>query len=103
MALLVGGIGIANVMVIGVVERRGEIGLRRAIGATRAHIRRQFLTEALTLASLGGISGVLLGVAVTYAYAAAQGWRVIVPTTALVGGLVAAVVIGAAPALSWAR
>ena len=98
-ALLVGGIGIANVMVIGVVERRGEIGLRRAIGATRAHIRRQFLTEALTLASLGGISGVLLGVAVTYAYATAQGWRVIVPTTALVGGLAAAVVIGAVAGL----
>jgi len=61
-ALIVGGIGIANVMVMGVVERRGEIGLRRAIGATRAHIRRQFLTEALTLAFLGGASGILLGV-----------------------------------------
>ena len=94
-ALIVGGIGIANVMVMGVVERRGEIGLRRAIGATRAHIRRQFLTEALTLAFLGGASGILLGVAVTYAYSALQGWRVIVPLAALLGGIAASVAIGA--------
>lgn len=93
-ALLVGGIGVANVMVIGVIERRSEIGLRRAIGATRAHIRRQFLIEALTLASLGGTAGVLLGVAVTYVYATAQAWRVIIPPVALVGGLSAAVAIG---------
>ena len=94
-ALLVGGIGVANVMVIGVIERRSEIGLRRAIGATRAHIRRQFLIEALTLASLGGTVGVLLGVTVTYAYATAQGWRVIIPPIALIGGITAAVLIGA--------
>ena len=94
-ALIVGGIGIANVMVMGVVERRGEIGLRRAIGATRAHIRRQFLTEALTLAFLGGASGILLGVAVTYAYSAVQGWRVIVPLAALLGGIAASLAIGA--------
>ncbi|MDE0496444.1 MAG: ABC transporter permease [Acidimicrobiaceae bacterium] len=98
-ALLVGGIGVANVMVIGVIERRGEIGLRRAIGATRAHIRRQFLTEALTLASLGGAVGVLMGVAVTYVYATAQGWRVIIPTVALAGGIAAAVAIGAVAGL----
>ena len=98
-ALLVGGIGVANVMVIGVIERRGEIGLRRAIGATRAHIRRQFLTEALTLASLGGAVGVLMGVSVTYVYATTQGWRVIIPTVALAGGLAAAVVIGAVAGL----
>ena len=106
-ALLVGGIGIANVMVIGVIERRGEIGLRRAIGATRAHIRRQFLTEALTLAAAGGISGTLLGVAATYSYAAVQGWRVIIPPEAIVGGITAAVVIGAVagiyPAIRAAR
>ncbi len=94
-ALLVGAIGIANVMVIGVMERRGEIGLRRAIGATRAHIRRQFLTEALTLAAVGGIAGTLLGVAATYSYSAVQGWRVIIPPEAIVGGIAAAVVIGA--------
>ena len=94
-ALLVGGIGIANVMVIGVMERRGEIGLRRAIGATRAHIRRQFLIEALTLATTGGIAGTLLGVAATYSYSAVQGWRVIIPPVAIVGGIAAAIVIGA--------
>ncbi|MCY4663950.1 MAG: ABC transporter permease, partial [Acidimicrobiaceae bacterium] len=98
-ALLVGGIGIANVMVIGVVERRGEIGLRRAIGATRAHIRRQFLTEALTLAFLGGVCGVLLGVAVTYGYSVVQGWRVIIPSVALAGGFAAALAIGAVAGL----
>ena len=98
-ALLVGGIGIANVMVIGVVERRGEIGLRRAIGATRAHIRRQFLTEALTLAFLGGACGVLLGVAVTYGYSFVQGWRVIIPSVALAGGFAAALAIGAVAGL----
>lgn len=98
-ALVVGGIGIANVMVMGVVERRGEIGLRRAIGATRAHIRRQFLTEALTLALLGGASGVLLGVAVTYGYSTVQGWRVIVPLAALLGGIAASLAIGAVAGL----
>ncbi len=106
-ALLVGAIGIANVMVIGVMERRGEIGLRRAIGATRAHIRRQFLTEALTLATAGGIAGTLLGVAATYSYSAVQGWRVIIPPVAIGGGIAAAVVIGAVagiyPAIRAAR
>jgi putative ABC transport system permease protein len=94
-ALLVGGVGIANVMVIAVIERRGEIGLRRALGATQAHIRRQFLTEAVILSTLGGLAGVLLGVAVTYAYAATQGWRVIIPMEAAVGGFAAALGIGA--------
>ena len=106
-ALLVGGIGIANVMVIGVVERRSEIGLRRAIGATRAHIRSQFLAESLTLAALGGTAGVLLGVAVTYGYSLVQGWRVIIPPSSVLGGLAAAVLIGAVaglyPALRAAR
>ncbi len=71
-ALLVGGIGIANVMVIAVIERRSEIGLRRALGATRAHIRRQFLTEAVLLAGAGGVVGVALGAAVTAIYASAK-------------------------------
>jgi putative ABC transport system permease protein len=106
-ALLVGTIGIANVMVIGVMERRGEIGLRRAIGATRAHIRRQFLTEALTLAAAGGIAGTLAGVAATYSYSATQGWRAIIPPEAIGGGLAAAMVIGAVagiyPAIRAAR
>jgi len=94
-ALLVGGIGIANVMVIAVIERRTEIGLRRALGATRAHIRRQFLTEAILLAGAGGLVGVLLGAFVTWLYARSQDWAVVVPPVAIGGGLVAAVVIGA--------
>lgn len=93
-ALLVGGIGIANVMVIAVIERRTEIGLRRALGATRAHIRRQFLTEAVLLAGAGGLVGVLLGAGVTALYARSQDWAVTIPPIALIGGLIAAVVIG---------
>ena len=93
-ALLVGGIGIANVMVIAVIERRSEIGLRRALGATRAHIRRQFLTEAVLLAGAGGLVGVGLGAAVTAAYARSQGWTIVIPPVALLGGLAAATVIG---------
>ena len=93
-ALLVGGIGIANVMVIAVIERRNEIGLRRALGATRAHIRRQFLTEALLLSSLGGLSGVALGAVVTAGYASTQDWEVVIPPEAAIGGFVAALAIG---------
>lgn len=98
-ALLVGGVGIANVMVIGVMERRGEIGLRRALGATRRHVGGQFLLEALALSVLGGVAGVLLGSTVTAAYAFSQGWRVVLPAIAIVGGLVCALVIGAVAGL----
>jgi putative ABC transport system permease protein len=98
-ALLVGGIGIANVMVIAVIERRNEIGLRRALGATRAHIRRQFLLEALLLSALGGVAGVLLGAGVTALWADRQGWRVVIPPEAIGGGLIAAIVIGAVAGL----
>ncbi len=94
-ALLVGGIGIANVMVIAVIERRSEIGLRRALGATRAHIRRQFLTEALLLATIGGVTGVAIGAGVTAIYAEIRGWPIVVPAVAVVGGVAAAIVIGA--------
>ncbi len=93
-ALLVGGIGIANVMVIAVIERRTEIGLRRALGATRAHIRRQFLTEALLLATAGGAAGVVIGAVVTAIYASMKDWQVVIPPVAIVGGIVAAIVIG---------
>lgn len=93
-ALLVGGIGIANVMVIAVIERRSEIGLRRALGAKRSHIRRQFLTEAVLLAGAGGVVGVGIGSAVIAIYASVKDWQVVIPPVAIVGGIVAAVVIG---------
>lgn len=93
-ALLVGGVGIANVMVISVLERKGEIGLRRALGATKRHIGIQFLGEALLLSALGGMTGVVTGVGITAAYASYRGWAVLVPQVAWVGGLVAALAIG---------
>jgi putative ABC transport system permease protein len=94
-ALLVGGVGIANVMVISVLERRSEIGLRRALGATRRHVAEQFLTEALLLSVLGGLAGTVLGGVATVIYAASQHWGVAIPAEALYGGVGAALVIGA--------
>ncbi len=93
-SLLVGGIGIANVMVIAVIERRNEIGLRRALGATRSHVMRQFLAESLLLSALGGLCGVGLGAAVTAVYASSQGWQIVLPPAAMVGGFFAALAIG---------
>jgi putative ABC transport system permease protein len=94
-ALLVGGVGIANVMVISVLERRSEIGLRRALGATRGNVRSQFLLEALLVAGLGGLGGVALGSGVTAAYGHSQGWTVVLPAFCLAGGVLAALAIGA--------
>lgn len=93
-ALLVGGVGVANTMVISVLERRQEIGLRRAIGATKGAIRLQFLTESLLLSALGGAAGAALGAAATFGFATAQGWGVVVPLWSLGGGLGATLVIG---------
>jgi putative ABC transport system permease protein len=93
-ALLVGGVGVANTMVISVLERRPEIGLRRSLGATRGQIRLQFLTESLLLSVLGGVGGTLLAIVVTTGYAAYQGWPVVVPAWATVGGVLATLVIG---------
>jgi putative ABC transport system permease protein len=106
-ALLVGAIGVANIMVISVLERRSEIGLRRALGATRGHIRVQFLSEAIVLALLGGAAGVVAGAAATAIYARTRGWAVVIPAQAWAGGIGAAVLIGALaglwPALRAAR
>jgi putative ABC transport system permease protein len=106
-ALLVGGVGIANVMVISVLERRSEIGLRRALGATRRHVGLQFLTESVLLSVAGGVGGVLLGAGVAAAYASSRGWEVVLPAAVLAGGVVAALAVGAVaglyPALRAAR
>ena len=93
-ALLVGGVGIANVMVISVIERRTEIGVRRALGALRRHIRLQFVCESALLAALGGLGGVLLGAMITIAYARSQDWIVSISISSLGAGLGLAIVIG---------
>jgi putative ABC transport system permease protein len=94
-ALLVGGVGVANTMVISVLERRAEIGLRRSFGATRGQIRLQFLSESLLLSALGGAGGVVIGVAVTAFYSSTQSWPSVVPAWATGGGVAATLVIGA--------
>lgn len=106
-SLLVGAVGVGNIMIIGVLERRSEIGLRRALGATRRQIRTQFLSEAILLSLLGGAAGVLAGTASTVVYATVKHWTVVVPASAWAGGLGAAIAIGAVagllPALRAAR
>ena len=106
-ALLIGAIGVANIMVISVLERRSEIGLRRALGATKGHIRVQFLAEAILLSVTGGMAGVAAGAAAVAIYAHTRGWATVIPPLAWAGGLAAAILIGAAagllPALRAAR
>ena len=94
-ALLVGGVGVANTMVISVIERRAEIGLRRSLGATRGQIRIQFLTESSMLATLGGVGGSALGMLVTAGYALTQGWPPVVPGWAVAAGVGATLCVGA--------
>ncbi|MEU7578767.1 ABC transporter permease [Streptomyces sp. NPDC041068] len=98
-ALLVGGVGVANTMVISVLERRAEIGLRRALGATKSTIRLQFLTESLLLSALGGAAGAFLGATSTYAFALAQDWTPVVPPWSLTAGFAATLLIGMAAGL----
>jgi putative ABC transport system permease protein len=106
-ALLVGAVGVANIMIISVLERRSEIGLRRALGATRSHIRTQFLSEAILLGLLGGVVGVALGAASTVVYAHTKHWATVIPPEAWAGGITASLLIGAVagliPALRAAR
>ena len=94
-ALLVGAVGVANIMVISVLERRQEIGLRRALGATKGQIRAQFLSEAILLALAGGAAGDIASAAATAVYAHAKGWAIVIPPEAWAGGLGAALLIGA--------
>lgn len=98
-ALLVGAVGVANIMIISVLERRQEIGLRRALGATKGQIRTQFLAEAILLALAGGAAGDIAGGAATAIYAHAKGWPIVIPPEAWVGGLGAALLIGAVAGL----
>ncbi|MET0991566.1 MAG: ABC transporter permease [Lacisediminihabitans sp.] len=93
-ALLVGGVGIANTMFISVLERRGEIGLRRALGATRGQIRGQFLTEAVLLSGMGGAAGTVIGILGTVGYATFQGWPPVIPGGAVLLGIGGALVVG---------
>jgi putative ABC transport system permease protein len=106
-ALIVGGVGIANVMVIAVLERRAEIGLRRALGATRFHIAVQFIAESALLALTGGIAGALLGGLATAGYSRVRHWAAVVPAWALAAAVGAALLAGAVagvyPALRAAR
>ena len=94
-ALIVGAVGVANIMVISVLERRSEIGLRRALGATKGQIRTQFLGESILLAVVGGVVGVLAGAAATAVYASSKSWAVVVPLEAWSGGIASAILIGA--------
>ena len=94
-ALIVGAVGVANIMIISVLERRSEIGLRRALGATKAQIRTQFLGESILLAVIGGFVGVLAGAAATAIYASSKHWAVVIPVEAWSGGIASAILIGA--------
>jgi putative ABC transport system permease protein len=94
-ALVVGGIGVANTMIVSVLERRREIGMRQALGATRLDIRLQFVTEAIALSTLGGAAGLLMGCVGTAGFAALQGWPPVIPVVAMAGGFVGAMAIGA--------
>lgn len=98
-ALIVGAVGVANIMIISVLERRSEIGLRRALGATKGQIRTQFLGESILLSVIGGVVGVLAGAAATAVYAGSKSWAVVIPVEAWSGGIASAILIGAVAGL----
>jgi putative ABC transport system permease protein len=93
-ALIVGAVGVANIMIISVLERRSEIGLRRALGATESQIRTQFLGESILLAAIGAIVGVLAGATATVIYASSKNWSIVIPVEAWTGGIASAILIG---------
>ena len=99
-ALIVGAVGVANIMIISVLERRSEIGLRRALGATKGQIRTQFLAESILLALIGGVVGVLAGIAATAVYAGSKSWAIVIPAEAWSGGIASAILIGAIAGLT---
>jgi putative ABC transport system permease protein len=98
-ALIVGAVGVANIMIISVLERRSEIGLRRALGATKSQIRSQFLGESILLAAIGGAVGVLAGAIATVVYAGSKRWGIVIPVEAWTGGIASAILIGAGAGL----